>query len=124
MASRVTQKDMYSNIAEFLTVAEAPVEMVEFIERKIDELNRKAAKAEERRRAKKAEAVDEYEAIVAGALTNELQSGEQVYAAVGDEDFSLGKVRARLTKLVKNEVAVKENFKVGSRTVVGYRLAD
>lgn len=121
---RITKRDMYARIVEVATEA-GLADIVEFAEKEIAALDLKAEKARERAAAKVSE-VDDLEAAVASALTDELQTGAQIFEAVdnGDEKFAtIGKVRARLTKLVKAEVAVKEDVKEDKRTVKAYRLA-
>jgi len=94
----------------------------DFCQKQIDALARKAEKAKERAAAKKEEA-SEAKALVAAALTDELQTGAQIFEQVGDEDFTIGKVRAQLTALVRDGSAVKEEVKVEKRTVMAYKLA-
>jgi hypothetical protein len=124
MSEKMTKRDMYARIAE--VAGEAGYEdIVEFANKEIVALETKAEKARERAAAKVSE-VDDLEAAVANALTDELQTGQAIFEAVdtGDEEFAtIGKVRARLTKLVKAEVAVKEDVKEDKRTVKAYRLA-
>jgi hypothetical protein len=125
---RVTKSEMYTEIRDILS-DEGYDDLAEFCQKEIDALAAKAAKAKEKAAEKKSEH-DDLEIAVASALTADLQTGAQVFEAVdaGDEEFAtLGKVRARLTKLVKAGAAVKEEMKVTdgdkTRTVMGYRLA-
>ncbi len=91
----------------------------------IAQLDAKAAKAKERAAKNKA-AGDELRAVVEGALTDELQTIDTITAAVnaveGYEDITKSKVTARLTQLVKAEVAHKEQVKAGDRKVMAYAL--
>ena len=118
---KVTKLEMFVAIAGVLSEAGYD-EYVEAVEKEIAALDRKAEKAKERAAAKAAES-DEYKAIVAGALTDEFQTGTAIFELVGDEDLTLGKVRARLTSLVKDGSAVKEEVKVGDKKAMAYRLA-
>lgn len=121
---KMTKRDMYARIAEVAGAA-GHEDLVEFANKEIAALDLKAEKARERAAAKVSE-VDDLEAAVASALTDELQTGQAIFEAVdtGDEEFAtIGKVRARLTKLVKAEVAAKEDVKEDKRTVKAYRLA-
>jgi hypothetical protein len=122
---RITKAERYAEIAVILR-DESYEELADFCDAEVESLEAKAAKAKERAAVKRAEG-DEYKAIVAGALTDELQTGQAIFDAVGDEDLSLGKVRSRLTMLVhdgaveKEEVSVTEGEK--TRKVMAYRLA-
>lgn len=125
MSERVTKTDMYARIYDALIAADE-TELADWVEEEMAALAIKAEKAKARAAAKRAEG-DEYKAIVAGALTDEFQTGAAIFEAVGDEDFTIAKVRARLTALVKDGSAVKEEVTVESdgksRKVMAYRLA-
>lgn len=125
---KMTKVEAFGFIAEKLD-ALGETELAEYARKEVAALVAKAAKAKERAEAKKAEA-DALEAAVASALTDEFQTGDAVFAAVDgdDEDWAtLGKVRNRLSKLVKAGVAVKEQVEVKdgekTRKVMGYKLA-
>ena len=102
--------------------AEAKAEMLEFIDAEVDHLAKKAEKAKERAAAKKVEG-DELREVVRAVLTEELQPIDEIVAQIEGEDVTKAKVTARLTQLVKAELAVKEQMKVGDRKVMGYKLA-
>lgn len=125
MSERVTKTDMYARIYDAL-VGIDETELADWVEEEMAALAVKAEKAKARAAAKRAEG-DEYKAIVASALTDEFQTGAAIFEAVGDEDFTIAKVRARLTALVKDGSAVKEEVSVESdgksRKVMAYRLA-
>ena len=121
---KVTKREMYAQIADILT-SEGYDDLAEFCENEIAALDRKAEKARENAAKKRAEG-DALKAAVASALTDEYQNGQTIFEAVdaGDPDFAtLGKVRARLTALVKEGVAVKEPQKVEGHEYMGYKLA-
>ena len=94
------------------------VEQLETI--KTQEIN-KAAKANERAAAKKAEG-DELRAEVQAILTDEFQSAQAITDAIGKEDVTKAKVIARLKQLVDTGVAVKEEVKIGDKKQMAYRL--
>ena len=96
-------------------------EMLAFIDAQVEQLAKKAEKAKERAATKKVEG-DELREVVKSVLTEELQSIDDIVAQIAGEDVTKAKVTARLTQLVKAEVADKEQMKVGDRKVMGYKL--
>ena len=94
---------------------------IEFINKQIETLAAKAEKAKEKAAKAKAEG-DELRAIVEGILTADAQPIDDIVAQIEGEDVTKAKVTARLTQLVKAEMAEKEQVKVGDRKVMAYRL--
>lgn len=101
--------------------AEQKAEMVEFIDAQVELLAKKAEKAKERAATKKVEG-DELREVVRTVLTEEFQPIDEIVAQIDGEDITKAKVTARLTQLVKAELAEKEQIKVGDRKVMAYRL--
>lgn len=101
---------------------EHKAEAVEFIDKQLASLAVKAEKAKERA-AKAKEDGDELRAAVQAVLTEELQSIDDIVAQIEGEDITKAKVTARLTALVKAEIAKKEQIKVDSRKIMAYALA-
>lgn len=101
--------------------AEQKDEMIEFIDAQVEALAKKAEKAKERAAAKKVEG-DELREVVRAILTDELQAIDDIVAQIEGEDVTKAKVTARLTQLVKAELAEKDQIKVGDRKVMAYRL--
>lgn len=124
MEKKVTKKDMF---AEIITLARenGRVDIEEFCEVQIEQLNRKAEKAKERK-AEKAANGDALKDAIAAVLTEDLQTAADITEKVMDagEDVSRAKVVARLTKLVKEGVAGKMQVKVDKKRVMAYALAD
>ena len=124
MEKKVTKKDMF---AEIITLARenGRVDIEEFCEVQIEQLNRKAEKAKERK-ADKAAKGDALKDAIAAVLTEDLQTAADITEKVLDagEDISRAKVVARLTKLVKEGVAGKMQVKVDKKRVMAYALAD
>lgn len=88
----------------------------------IAQLDAKNEKAKERAAKKKAEG-DALLDAVKDALTDEYQTGAEIFAAVADiEGATQAKVTARLTKLVKAEIAHKTDQKVDGRKIKVYAL--
>jgi hypothetical protein len=129
MSEKVTKVEMYGLIAEALAEVEGTDELVEFANHEAELLTARAERAKERAAAKR-EKGDEFTAKVAGALTDEFQTRQDIYDAVGDDEedgLSLGKVQARLTQLVKSGAAAKDQVSVEvdgkTKKVMGYRIA-
>lgn len=117
---KVTKKEMFTEIKAVLEIVEGSEELVAFVEKQIEALDNEAAKAKERKAKKVAE--DTLKDTVASLLTDEFQTAEAIVDAIGDEEVSKAKVVNRLSKLIADGVAVKEQTKVGDRKVVCYKL--
>ena len=122
---------MYEAIAEAMETDScqfAPEAVTEFCINEIELLDKKAAKAKERAAAKASEGDALTEAVIAVMTTDEFQPIATIAANVADEDATVAKVTYRLTQLVKNGTAEKQEVTVGggegskSRKVQGYRL--
>lgn len=124
MEKKITKREYFEMVAEIVegSGAENKEELMEFINKQVEALDKKAAKAKERAAEKKAEG-DELRAKVEAVLTDEVQVIDEIVDAIGEEDVTRNKVVARLTQLVKAGIAVKEEVKNGSKKVMGYRLA-
>ena len=124
MEKKVTKREQFVKIVAILTEA-GEAELAKVIEHEIELLDKKAAKAKERS-AKKNAGNDELAERVYEALTDEFQTIAQIAEAVGE---ATAKVQYRLTSLVKNEWATKEQIKVAdgegkTRKVMGYKVAN
>lgn len=121
---KMTKKDWFEELKGIVEASEYAQkdEAVAFIDAQIELLDNKAEKAKVRAAAKKAE-TDELKAIVASLLTEELQTADVIAAKIEDEDVSKQKVVSRLTALVKDGVAVKEQIKVEKDKKMAYKLA-
>ena len=120
---KLTKKEKYGMLLEILTEVELADKdmLVEFVQGEIGAIERKAEKAKERPRAKKE---DVLKAAVLVTLLTKPQTGSDILAIVKNdfEDATQAKVTARLTSLVKEGHAVKENVKVDGRTLVAYKI--
>ena len=101
-------------------------EVIAFIDKTVEQIENKAAKAKEKAAEKRNEG-DELFNTVVRALTDELQTidviTEVVIAATGDEEITKSKVTARLTKAVNADIARKEQVKgTSGRKVMAYAL--
>ena len=110
MEKKITKKMMFE---EVIAMAEAAgrTDIVEFAEKEIVALDKKAAKAKETAAKKRAES-DELMEVVKSLLTDEFQTLGDIAAQIEGEDITVAKVTARMTKLVKSGCAVKEEVSV------------
>lgn len=120
---KLTKKDYYGMIREIVVESdiENKDELVAFVDKQVEAIDSRAAKAKERAASKKVEG-DALRNQVEGLLTNEYQTAEDILAQAQGADLTKGKITARLTQLVKAGVAEKEAVKVEDRKVMGYRL--
>lgn len=128
MEKKVTKKDILTAIATLISedasvqIEEVTVtgeDVIDYVNKTIEQLENKANKARERAAEKKTEG-DELRTAVAAVLTNEYQPIDAITSAIDMEDVTKSKVTARLTQLVRAGLAKKEQIKVGDRKVMGY----
>lgn len=130
---RKTKREMYEAIKAGATTGEWAItetELVEFCDKEIAALDKKAAKAKEAAEKRKAEG-DALTAIVRAALTDEFQTIADVTLKVveTDAEATTHKVQHRLSQLAKNGEAVKEKISVPvgegekKREAMAYKLA-
>lgn len=125
--TKITAKEMYNAMRNALegmeTVDNLPTdEVLEFIDKKVAQLDAKAAKARERAEAKKVEGDELREAVLA-QVTEDFQTADAITEALGDETISKSKVVARLTQLVRAGLVQKEQAKVDGSKKMTYALA-
>lgn len=120
---KLTKKDYYGMIREIVVESdiENKDELVAFVDKQVEAIDSRAAKAKERAASKKVEG-DALRNQIEGLLTNEYQTAEDILAQAQGADLTKGKITARLTQLIKAGVAEKEAIKVEDRKVMGYRL--
>ena len=130
MTQKLTKKDKLTAIIATLKgegTEVAVADLVEYCEKEIELLDKKAAKAKETAAKKKAES-DELTDVIASLLTDELQTTADIAAKIEGEDVTVHKVSYRLTQLTKSGVAVKDEVSIPgkdgqkARKVVAYRL--
>lgn len=123
---KVTQKELYGQVIAIVEGADVDAavkeELVAFLTKKVDQIDAKAAKAKEKAADAKVKG-DELRDIVAGLLTEEVQTIDAILAQVDFPEVTKAKVTARLTQLVKAGVAAKETVAVDSRKLTAYKLA-
>lgn len=133
MATKTTKREYFTMLREIVagmveneTVpsVENPTELIEFIDKSMLELDKKAEKAKERAEKKK-ETDDELLLKVEGALTDNFRSAEAIMEDIEDvEGLTKQKVVARLTKLVNAGRAQKNTIKEDKRKIMGYASLD
>ena len=130
--TKITKKDRYESIMALCSTV-APMDgfdldgIIEFCQKEIDTLGARAEKAKERAAAKRAEG-DELQTAVLNALTDELASRQEITERIEGDEVTVSKVGYRLTSLVKQGLAVKEDITVTgedgkNKKMAGYRLA-
>ena len=97
-------------------------ELLEFIDKQIETLERRKVAAAERAEKKKAESDAMTDAILA-QIGDELITVDEIVVALDSEEVTRNKVTARLGKLVKAGTIVKEAVKVDGNKRMAYRLA-
>jgi hypothetical protein len=121
---KMTKKDYYILIKEIVenTDAEEKNELIDFLNKQISQIEAKAEKAKIRA-TEKQKAGDELRDRVKSILTDELQTADAIVAQIDDEDVTKAKVIARLTQLVKNGDAEKDDVKTqDGRNVKAYKI--
>ena len=131
--SKITKRERYQSIMDLCDIVTGDVGdidlegIVEFCQKEIDALDNRAIKAKERAAAKRAEG-DELQAAVLAALTDDFATRQEITDRVEGEGVTLSKVGYRLTQLVKNGDAVKDEMVVAgedgkNRRITVYKLA-
>jgi len=128
MEKKITKREKFEMLKEIvrgdvnveITVEQA--ELIDFLDAQIAAIDAKAEKAKARNAEKKANG-DELRDAVQAVLTDELQTIDAIVAQIEGEEVTKAKVTARLTSLVKNGLAEKEDVKdEEGRKLKGYRL--
>lgn len=118
---KMTKRDYFEAIKEI--VAEN-TELIEFCDKQIEQLDKKAEKAKARAAERKVEG-DELRDTIENLLTEEYQIIDDVLAQLDNEEITKAKVVARLTQLVKNGLAEKAEVKTeDGKKVMAYKLAE
>ena len=135
---KITKRDMYEAIKGLADSGALHMQdfndgindaaVAEFCEKEIALLDKKAAKAKETAAKKKADGDELTDAVRAVLSPDEFQSIADVAAQIEGEDVTVSKVTYRLTQLVKNGEAEKQEISVAggegqkSRKIMAYRL--
>lgn len=120
MSEKITEREMFEAIKEIAEAVERN-DIVDFCEKKMEQLRVKAEKARERAESKKVE--DPIYDAAKACLTADFQLPEQILEQIKDiEELSVPKVRARLTKLVKEGYATKDEIDVDGKKRMAYAI--
>lgn len=125
MEKKITKRENFESVLEILNNSnvEYKEELINFVTREIEILDAKAEKAKERAAVRKAEG-DALRAAVQAVLTEELQTIDAILSQVKGEELTKAKITARLTSLVNENIAVREEIKTeDGKKVKAYKLA-
>ena len=128
MEKKITKREKFEMLKEIIrgdinvemTVEQA--DLIDFLDTQINAMDVKAEKAKVRNAEKKANG-DELRDVVQSVLTDELQTIDAIVAQIEGEEITKAKITARLTSLVKNGIATKEEVKdEEGRKLKAYKL--
>ena len=97
-------------------------ELVDFINKRIDELEKRRLNAVKRNKKEKIQS-DAITELILAQLTNRLMTVDEIVIALDDEEITRHKVVARLGKLFKEGAIVKEYVKVDKKRKLAYKLS-
>lgn len=112
--TKITKRFVYEQLitlAETGTMDLTEEQLKAFAENEIAQLDKKATKAKEKAAEKKAEG-DALRDTVESVLTDEFQTVADVSAQIEGEDVTVGKIRNRLSELVRLGMAEKDTVSV------------
>ena len=123
MEKKMTKKEMFGLLLGLLETAEVAEreELKNFVANEIEMIENKAEKAKTYKRKKTADVLKEQIYTKLDAL--EFRTIHDIVSDFNDADITAAKVSARLTSLVKEGVAIKEEIKIENRKLMGYKLA-
>lgn len=123
MEKKMTKKEMFGLLLELLETAEVAErdELKNFVAHEIEMIDNKAAKAKTYKRKKTADVLKEQ--IYTKLDVLEFRTIHDIVSDFNDADITAAKVSARLTSLVKEGLAIKEEIKIENRKLMGYKLA-
>ena len=123
MEKKMTKKEMFGLLLGLLETAEVAErdELKNFVAHEIEMIENKAEKAKTYKRKKTADVLKEQIYTKLDAL--EFRTIHDIVSDFDDADITAAKVSARLTSLVKEGVAIKEEIKIENRKLMGYKLA-
>ena len=123
MEKKMTKKEMFGLLLGLLETAEVAEreELKNFVAHEIEKKENKAEKAKTYKRKKTADVLKEQIYTKLDAL--EFRTIHDIVSDFNDADITAAKVSARLTSLVKEGVAIKEEIKIENRKLMGYKLA-
>lgn len=123
MEKKMTKKEMFGLLLGLLETAEVAErdELKNFVAHEIEMIENKAEKAKTYKRKKTADVLKEQ--IYTKLDVLEFRTIHDIVSDFDDPDITAAKVSARLTSLVKEGLAIKEEIKIENRKLMGYKLA-
>ena len=123
MEKKMTKKEMFGLLLGLLETAEVAErdELKNFVAHEIEMIENKAEKAKTYKRKKTADVLKEQ--IYTKLDILEFRTIHDIVSDFNDADITAAKVSARLTSLVKEGLAIKEEIKIENRKLMGYKLA-
>ena len=127
---KITKREMYEAIIVMAAGGEMKYDkdaFIDFCQNEIALLDKKAAKAKEAAAKKRAEGDELTDAVRAALSTEEFEPIAEIAARIEGPDVTVSKVTYRLTQLVKNGEAEKQEISVAggegqkARKIQGYR---
>lgn len=97
-------------------------ELVNFIDKQVETIEKRKVAAAARAEKKRAEA-DALTDEIFALMTEEFMTADEIVDALEDEDVTRNKVTARLAKLIKENKVVKETIKIDKKKKMAYKLA-
>lgn len=97
-------------------------ELVNFIDKQVETIEKRKVAAAARAEKKKAEA-DALTDEIFALMTEEFMTADEIVDALDNEDVTRNKVTARLSKLINAGKVVKETIKVDKKKKMAYKLA-
>lgn len=122
MEKKMTKKEMFGLLLGLLETAEVAErdELKNFVAHEIEMIENKAEKAKTYKRKKTADVLKEQ--IYTKLDVLEFRTIHDIVSDFNDADITAAKVSARLTSLVKEGLAIKEEIKIENRKLMGYKL--
>ena len=123
MEKKMTKKEMFGLLLGLLETAEVAErdELKNFVAHEIEMIENKAEKAKTYKRKKTADVLKEQ--IYTKLNVFEFRTIHDIVSDFDNADITAAKVSARLTSLVKEGLAIKEEIKIENRKLMGYKLA-
>ena len=98
-------------------------ELVDFIDKQVETIEKRKVAAAARAEKKKAEA-DALTDEIFALMTEDFMTADEIVDMLDDETITRNKVTARLAKLMKAEKVVKETIKIDGKRKMAYKLAE
>ena len=114
-------KDMVMEAEEITD--ELKDELVDFIDKQVETIEKRKVAAAARAEKKKAEA-DALTDEIFALMTEDFMTADEIVDMLDDETITRNKVTARLAKLIKAEKVVKETIKIDGKRKMAYKLAE